>query len=146
MRTALLVMVLSLPLLLVPGCGKKRGDRVTVYPVTGKVLVKGQPADGATVTFFAQAPPPTEGKAPPPPTGAVDSTGQFHLGTYEPDDGAPAGDYKVTISWPEAPPPNAKGIFDLKDRLQGRYSSPEKSTLKAQVPEGGGEIPPFELK
>jgi hypothetical protein len=107
-----------------PGDGKPR-----VYPVTGKVTVKGKPASGARVVFYPTAPDALE-----------------KLQSFVPEDGAPEGDYKVTIVWPEPPPANAMGIFDQKDRLAGRYSNPEKSGLTAHVESGGGEIPPFDLQ
>jgi hypothetical protein len=67
------------------------------------------------------------------------------LSSYEPDDGAPAGEFKVTVVWQEPPPPNAVGVFAQKDRLRGRYTNPQTSTLTARVEQGGGELPPFQL-
>jgi hypothetical protein len=125
------------------GCGAD-GDRVDVYPVSGKVLVGGQPAEGAIVTFYSATDELRERKVPPP-TGTVDANGAFHLSSYEPDDGAPAGEFKVTVVWHEPPPPNAVGVFVQKDRLRGRYTNPETSTLTARIEQGGGELPPFQL-
>ena len=143
MREWFVIACLSMGLV---GCGGGADDgRVKVYPAQGKVTVSGRPADGAKVTFYSVNPD-ADGKKVPPPTGTADSNGVFQLGTYKSADGAPPGDYKVTVVWLEPPPANAQGIFDLKDRLQGRYSSREKTPLKAQIPDGGGEIPPFELK
>jgi hypothetical protein len=142
MRAWFIFVGLSVGLL---GCGGPDDGRVKVYPSQGKVLVKGRPAEGAKVTFY-RAGADVDGKKVPPPTGTADANGVFHLETYKSADGAPPGDYKVTVVWLESPPPNAQGIFDLKDRLQGRYSSAEKTPLKAQIPDGGGEILPFELK
>jgi hypothetical protein len=143
MRASFGVVCLSIGLV---GCGGGADDgRVKVFPTQGKVSVSGRPAEGAKVTFYS-ANTHADGKKVPPPTGTADATGVFQLGTYKSADGAPPGEYKVTVVWLEPPPANAQGIFDLKDRLQGRYSSPEKTTLKAQIPDGGGEIPPFELK
>jgi hypothetical protein len=125
------------------GCSAD-GDRVDVYPVTGKVLVGGQPAEGAIVTFYSATDELRERKVPPP-TGTVDASGEFRLSSYEPDDGAPAGEFKVTVVWQEPPPPNAVGVFAQKDRLRGRYTNPQTSTLTARVEQGGGELPPFQL-
>jgi hypothetical protein len=128
------------------GCGKSDG-RPAVYPVQGKVLVKGQAAGGAKVTFFPVSPEPSSGGVKvAPPTGTVDASGVYHLETFKPEDGAPAGDYKVTVVWLEDPPPNAQGIFDQKDRLQGRYADPKTTQLQAKIEKGGGDVPPFELK
>jgi hypothetical protein len=126
------------------GCGADDG-KLKVYPAHGKVLVKGQPAEGAKVTFYP-AVPEVDGKKVPPPNATTEANGEYHLGTYKLDDGAPAGDYKVSVVWLQAPPPNAQGIFDQKDRLGGRYANPEQSKLTAHVEKGGGEIPAFELQ
>jgi hypothetical protein len=126
------------------GCGSDDG-RVDVYPVSGKVLVQDRPADGAEVVFYpmvAEA----DGVKMPGPAGTTDAGGVFHLRSYEALDGAPAGEFKVTVVWPAAPPPNASGVFQLKDRLGGRYANPQTSKLTATVEPGGGEIPPFELQ
>ncbi len=145
MRTSLLIGTLTCCALLAsPGCSGGDG-RVTVYPAHGKVLVKGQAAEGATVTFYPAA----AGEAAvamPVPTATTDAIGEFQLRSFEGNDGAPVGEFNVTVVWPAPPPPNATGIFDLKDRLGGRYANPQTSKLTAQVAEGGGEIPPFELQ
>ena len=126
------------------GCGADSG-RIKVYPVQGKVLVKGQPAQGARVVFYPTASE-VDGKKLPTPAGETDESGEFRLESYTSKDGAPVGDYKVGITWLAPPPPNATGIFDQKDRLAGRYSKPDSSKLTAHVEKGGGEIPPFDLK
>jgi hypothetical protein len=126
------------------GCGSEN-SQIKVYPVHGKVLVKGQPAVGARVVFYP-AMAEVEGKKLPTPAGETNETGEYQLGSYRADDGAPQGDYKVTIAWPEPPPPNPSGVFSQKDRLGGRYANPDNSKLAAHVDKGGGEVPPFDLK
>ena len=126
------------------GCGASDG-KIKVYPVSGKVLVKGQPAAGARVVFY-----PTvdeiDGKKLPTPGGEADESGEYRLESYTSKDGAPAGDYKVGITWLAPPPPNATGIFDQKDRLAGRFSNPQSSKRTAHIEKGGAEVPPFELQ
>jgi hypothetical protein len=145
MKLACISLVIGLSFLSVYGCGKP-SNRLTVYPVSGKVLVKGAPAGGARVVFYPVA---EELKKPgmPIPEGTTDNAGAFKLRSYEPEDGAPAGEYKVCVIWFE---PQADGsIVDspsAKDRLGFRYSNPQKSNLTAKVEEGGGELPPFELQ
>jgi hypothetical protein len=142
MRLAVFYIVLVA--LIAIGCTADDG-RVKVYPVRGKVLVKGQPAQGARVVFYAAAAD-AAAKKLPTPAGETDASGQYRLQSYEPEDGAPVGGYNVSVTWLEPPPPNAQGIFDQKDRLGGRYSNPNKSGLTAHVEKGGGEISPFELQ
>ncbi len=126
------------------GCGPDDG-RVEVFPVHGQVLVNGRPAEGARIVFYPTAEP-VPGQKVPTPSATTDANGEYQLDSYEAEDGAPAGDFKVTVVWPEPPPPNASGIFDLKDQLSGRYSNSDTTPLSATVEDGGGEIAPFELK
>jgi hypothetical protein len=127
------------------GCAKDDG-RVKVYPVSGKVRVQGKPVEGARVVLYALD---EELKKPgmPIPDGMTDAEGNFKLRSYDPDDGAPEGEFKVCITWLEAQPDGR--IADTptaKDRLDGRYASPQKSNLTATVEKGGGEIGPFDLQ
>lgn len=128
------------------GCGSKKDGLVEVVPVSGKVLVKGQPAEGARVVFYPISEE-LKGKGMPVPAGTTDDTGEFQLQSFRPDDGAPVGDFRVTVVWLEPTPPNADPeMFRAKDRLQGRYSNPDTTKLTATVPDGGVQLPPFELQ
>jgi hypothetical protein len=130
----------------IAGCSKTEEGRIPVYPVSGKVTVNGQSAAGARVVFYGATPDLT-GPGTPAPAGTTDENGEFRLRSYDPEDGAPAGEFKVTVDWPEPIPPNVdQEMYRPKDRLQGRYSNPDKSGLRITVPEGGGELPPIELK
>ncbi len=111
---------------------------------TGKVMVDGKPAEGASVVLFP-APP---GEPSNIAAGVVDGTGQFTLLTnMEP--GVNPGTYKVTVTWP-APPKDSKKFSlgnapDPPDLLKSRYSDPKKTTLSAEIAPSTTEIPPFEL-
>ena len=56
----------------------------------------GQPAEGATVTFNPQGANPLKNAAP---SATVKADGTFDVGLYGNGDGAPAGDYVVTVQW-----------------------------------------------
>ncbi len=73
------------------GCGG-RSDKVPLYPVEGSVRVAGQPASGARLMFH-----PEDGLATPVPFAVTGPDGQFQVTTYSLGDGAPAGDYVVTL-------------------------------------------------
>lgn len=86
------------------------------------------------------------------PAGSTDESGTFQLTTYEAGDGAPAGEYGVSLLWEATswPGMNAEGGMDpvitvRPDRLLNRFSSPEKSGLKATVIEGENSLEPFRL-
>ena len=74
-------------LALLGGCGPKYPP---VVPVSGKVMYKSQPVEGATVSFFV------EGGTPA--TGMTKADGTFNLTSYKPNDGAPEGSHKVTVT------------------------------------------------
>src|SRR6187549_59451 len=93
-------------MLIASGCNKNDG-RVKVYPVNGKVSVRGTPAAGARVVFYPVS---DELKKPgmPIPYGTTDSEGNFKLRSFDPDDGAPEGEYKISVIWFDVPPEKAK--------------------------------------
>lgn len=122
------------------GCGGTSGPKL--YPVHGKVLHKGKPAVKAVVFFHRKdRTSPTE----PVPHGEADGEGRFSLTSHTMDDGALAGEYVVTVVWPD---PDAKPGRDGErpDLLQGAYVDLKKSLLKAEVKAGANDLPPFELK
>jgi hypothetical protein len=125
-------------LLALPSCAN---GRKPVYPVTGQVFCDKKPAAGATVVFH-----PVGAKAEEAlrPAGQVDADGVFRLTTYNQNDGAPDGEYLITVEWR----PKKKTPFeaDPPDRLQGRYSNPQTSGLRARVERGNNEVQAFHLK
>jgi hypothetical protein len=108
-----------------------------VYPVTGQVLLGGKPLARASLAFH-----PAD-QSMPTPLGSVEADGTFQLTTYEDGDGAPAGDYAITIEWrrlatldDEKPPPNT---------LPARYADPKTSGLTAKISAGENVLPAFQL-
>lgn len=114
----------------------KSADRKPVHPVRGQVFVKDKPAVGAFV-LFVPVNEPAEPKDPRP-RAEVDQDGSFTLSTYDGNDGAPIGDYLVSIVWP--------GEEDVDDKLLGRYGDAKTSNLRATVKEGPNDLPAFRLK
>src|SRR5438105_520058 len=74
----------------------KYGDHPP-YPTQGQVVINGQAAQGAMVVFHHDG---DWGERTILPQAVTDAEGRFVLSTYDAGDGAPAGDYKVTIEWP----------------------------------------------
>ena len=118
------------------GCGGPADNRPLVYHVSGTLLVGGVPAGGAHVAFLPAA----GGACPVAVTGP---DGRFRLTTRAAGDGAPAGEYVVTVLWLnhgvsvdpcECPDPT------IHDRLHGVYADGTKSSLRADVHAGANEI------
>src|SRR5205823_7271227 len=74
------------------GCG----SRTSLYSVRGEVFFNGKPAEGALVVFHPVED--KDGKATRP-RGTVEGDGSFTLSSHAKGDGAPAGEYIVTINW-----------------------------------------------
>jgi hypothetical protein len=125
---------------LLPACGS---GRKPVFPVRGQILGPNQrPALGALVVFHPVNPDPAD---PVKPLGRVDDKGRFTLTTYQEGDGAPAGEYVITVTWPVP----KKTPFDAEggDQLQGRYANPQRSALRFSVEKvAENEVPVIRLQ
>ena len=111
-------------------------------PVEGQVLVGGRPAEGVQVFFH-----PHDASQRGKPRGVTDAEGRFRLRTYQDGDGAPAGEYAVTVYWPGPDNPQVPVEDRLPpDRLGERFMSPKDSLLRATVTAGSTTLPPFEIK
>jgi hypothetical protein len=119
------------------GCGQPARETATVFPVEGRFTVNGKPASGALVSFIpltASA----EGRRAIPSQARADASGAFKLTTFHMADGAPEGDYAITVYWP-APSLGAAPHDDDDaplgpDQLRGRFASADKSNLRAHIP------------
>jgi hypothetical protein len=79
------------------------------------------------------------------PHGVVEPDGTFRIGTYADGDGAPEGEYTVTIAWPETRTDPKTRDEVSADRLEGRYADPMKSRLTVTVRNGENRLEPFRL-
>ncbi len=126
---------------LVPACSK--GSRKQVYPVRGQVLLQGRPVAQAIVTFHPAA----AAADDPRPSAQTDEQGYFTLGSYTHDDGAPAGEYTVSVTCfrSSAPRTASEGDQTTRNVLPPRYANPTTSQLRATVSAGPNDIPPFQV-
>jgi hypothetical protein len=136
-----------LPLAAALFCVSCSGNKLNT--VQGKVLYQGQAAKGAQVVFHPKG---KDDLLTIRPTGITGEDGTFTL-TSGKDAGAPAGEYVVTIIWPEEPPAakNApkitmEGPPTPPDRLKGRYANREASTFTAVIKSGANQLEPFDLR
>jgi hypothetical protein len=102
--------------------------------------VDGTPAPGAQVVFQRVDP---ESKQRIRADALVEADGSFSLSTYEANDGAPVGDYKVSAVWrvPSYTPQGRPG----PNTLPVKYAKAETSGLIAEVTDGKNDFV-FELK
>jgi hypothetical protein len=124
--------------------GRVYTNRKPVQPVRGKMFFEGSPTPHAIVRFYLPAAATAKDKKPSFVADAlVEADGSFVLSSYAANDGAPAGDYIVTVAWPD-PFLDAHGKPG-PNRLPEVYSRPETSSLRAQVKTGPNELN-FNLK
>lgn len=114
------------------------------FPVKGQVFSGKQPAAGAMVVFHPDGS--TAEEWPEGfPRAQVQADGSFELGTYADNDGAPAGQYTVLITWTQGANSEESEDTQQIDRLKGRYSDPTTSNLKATVNSSPTELAPIRL-
>jgi hypothetical protein len=123
------------------GCPGSKSDQPPVYPATGQVFVGGQPAVNARVQLQAIASPKLR---PLVPHAIVGADGTFHLTTFRTADGAPAGAYALTITWPSPPKPGHDE--DGPDRFRGRYADPQRPVQKVEIKPGKNDLGHIDLK
>lgn len=149
------------------GCSRSKNGQVATYRVKGKILLDGQPAEGANVAFFIPGVKPKEPPLPeaaakmmrsgkvaetkesevahPFPTAIVDSAGNFELTTYRPKDGCPLGNFVVVLSRRKSLNPNASDPDYGPEEFPDSYTKPETSPLKVEI-KGGTTLDTFEIK
>jgi hypothetical protein len=119
--------------------------RRPVFPVRGQVLYEDKPTPGALVIFHPLGDPDPRA---PRPIARVGADGTFSPTTYRTEDGAPAGEYAVTVAWvleqdnQNTPREEQKPPRNL---LPDRYAKPETSGLRICIQAEPNELPPFRL-
>lgn len=127
---------------LVSSVGCSGADRT--YPAEFQVLSQSKPAAGATVVLHPVG---NADPAAPKPTGKVDETGTVKLSTFGENDGAPPGDYVVTVVWYDltSTPEQAVAIKG-GDKLKGKYRRPDGPTApRVTIQKQPNQLPPLEL-
>jgi hypothetical protein len=140
-RSTVLRAFILLPGLLCISCS--RGP--SLNPVHGQLLFKHQPVAGALLTFH----PKDADIKTILPVGLTDEEGRYTLETGE-GEGAPAGDYVVTIIAPQQVATGKKTISlgnkpDSVDRFKGAYVRKDASTFRFEIKSGNNELAPIDL-
>ena len=135
--------------LLAAGCGGE--GKPATAPAAGKVTFnKTTPPVGALVVFHPADK--SLGRAMGgTPLAKVKDDGTFTLTTYESGDGAPPGEYGVTIDW--RPQPKGAPRINLGDEgntggkpaLKPKFSNPNEPAFKVTVTEAGPNDFTFEV-
>lgn len=112
-------------------------------PVDGRVVLGGKPVTGVRVTLHPQF---KIGTVPFLPNGETDADGKFKLSTGAPGNGAPPGEYLVSLERPRIVSDKANSGIELEvDDLKGKFKDPEKSPWKVTIQQGENHLEPFDL-
>ncbi|HVV99845.1 MAG TPA: carboxypeptidase-like regulatory domain-containing protein [Planctomycetaceae bacterium] len=157
--------VLLLAVVAVLGCGGGRAGQEKVYTVTGKITMGGGPVPNASITFSPK-------DKQPVAVGRTGADGSYTLTTYNPGDGAAAGNYGVLVTKtlaaagtsgpPKGHDPKSAATFDssaahassgaamggsaaAEAGLPERYSKVDQTSLSATVKPGGDNKFDFDL-
>ena len=131
---------LSVVLCIAIGCSGPKGPKC--YPVRGQVFYKGKPISEATVVMH-RVRGDVEGNQKPIAYTATDGT--FQITTMTRGDGAPPGDYVITIELRAPQTIGEEVVRNGAHMLPVQYSRPESSGQKFTVVEGENEIPAIKL-
>lgn len=124
----------------IAGCSDAKPARTPVHPIKGTITFKGQPIPGALVALHPKTP--LEGT--PRPRASVNREGGFEVSTYDGGDGAPEGEYTLTVIWYK-PIKNGDDVVSGPNVLPAKYGRPESSDLTISVKPGENSLPPIVL-
>lgn len=130
--------LLGVALCLLAGCN--RAQRESVHPVAGTLIIDDATAANAALAFHPICKEQAKYTRPVAVTG---EDGEYRLTTYVSGDGAPAGEYIVTVIWPDdlIPIDECDCVDPIQhDRLQGRYANPQTSQLRALIHPGANDL------
>jgi hypothetical protein len=136
------VLIASASLVLSPACSRPGSGRVPTHPVKGSITYQGNSLGGALVVLHPKG---DTNANVPTATAQVKADGSFSLSTYDAGDGAPAGDYVVTVQWYK-PVRMQEEVVPGPNQLPRKYSDPSTSDLVVHVAEGSNDLPPITLR
>ena len=131
--------LIPLALLFLTGCAPAGP---VCYPVRGQVFFDGKPVAEALVVLH-----PASGNVEgnQKPMAQTDEQGRFALTTYAPDDGAPSGEYTITVTLRAQQMIGEELVRSGANLLPPRYAEAKTSGLRSEVLEGTNDMPPIRL-
>ncbi|GEM_PF-758778 len=125
-------------ILVCQGCGGEAWQAAT-HPSSGSLTVNDQPAVGAVVELHSVGKQPDTRNSRP--WAIVQADGSYTLSTYQSGDGAPLGDYAITIRWPpDVTQPS------MEDQLGGAYATAQKTKWKVTINDGENVLPAIAIE
>ena len=122
------------------GCGEAKPERVAVHPAKGLITFKGQAIPGALVGLH----PKNKIENVPTPRANVGRDGTFTVSTFDGGDGAPEGEYVLTVQWYK-PVKNGADVVAGPNVIPRKYSSPATSDRIIKIAAGENSLEPIKL-
>jgi hypothetical protein len=145
-KSAILLAV-ALVSLAAAGCGSSRDPNwLPVFPATGKVTFQGAAPGGAYVVLH-----PKQASSPTAasnlwPHAAVEPDGTFKISSYSANDGAPPGDYVVTVEWKKTVKDSRGEPGPGPNVLPAKYAQAATSPITVTIAQGPNQLAPIVLK
>ncbi len=131
---------IAIAIIAMAGCSPGTSDRTPVFPAHGSITFRGQPISGALVALYPKAPI----AGTPNPRANVDKDGAFNVSTYVTADGAPAGDYTLTVLWYK-PVKKGTDVVSGPNVIPAKYANPNTSDLVVSIKQGENYLPAIAL-
>jgi hypothetical protein len=132
-------------LVVATGCGSKQDpNRLPVFPASGKVNVQGKIPAGAFLVLHPKNP--AAGVESVRPRAHVKPDGSFELSSYESNDGAPAGEYTVTVEWRQTIKYPSGDAGPGPNLVPPKYTRPETSPVFIRIAAGTNQLDPIIVK
>jgi hypothetical protein len=122
------------------GCGGPA--RLPTHPVRGTVQYRGQPLAEAMLVLHPVKPIP---EGTPQPIAYSNAQGAFEFTTFATNDGAPAGEYIITVELRAPRKVGEEVVRDGANLLPARYQSAQTSDLRCEVKPGANDLPAIVL-
>lgn len=135
------ILAVLIGLLVFPGCSGSQGPEC--FPVAGRVSYRGKPVAEAMIVLHRIGGDVEGGQKPLAYTGA---DGTFNLTTTNHNDGAPLGEYVITVELRALKTVGEETVRSGPNLLPAKYAQSESSGLKYTIVPGENEIPPIDLK
>jgi hypothetical protein len=113
-----------------------------VHPTTGAIQFRGQPISGAFISLHPKGGSVT---GAPSPRATVGPDGKFSLSTYDGKDGAPEGDYVLTVQWYK-PIRQGNELVGGPNVLPKKYASARTSDLIVKIAAGQNQLQPIQIR
>jgi hypothetical protein len=126
---------------LASSCGRSKipeiQGKLPVFPAKGTLLLNGKPQAGVAMVFHPTTPLPKDASQFLP-RARTEEDGTFVVSTYGVNDGAPAGKYRITVSFRGHEVNLRNG--EEPELMPQSYRNPRVTRLRAEVEEGDNNL------